>query len=262
MAHDRFLDRPRRPATTSQGTVELPVLYRDLSSLLAFFRVEYALADKVLAETPLKPIRFPTGFAIAGIALFDYLDCTLGPYRECAVTVAVVPRGLAMPAVPLLDLLRPASQRGIGFHILDLPVTTALADAAGRELWGMPKFVTAIDLDLGSDRVRGAVEAPGGGEPILVLEGTPGRGFVLPALDYVIYSMRGGESLRTMLNSKGRMHTSLGGDLRVKVGSSSPMSSHLAALGLDGARPSLAQLCHHGQAVLQAGEPLVQARAA
>jgi len=262
MDHDRFLDRPRRPFATSQGTVELPVLYRDLSSLLAFFRVEHRLADEVLAATPFKPIRFPTGFAVAGLALFDYRDCTLGPYRECAVTVAVVPRGVPTPAVPLLDLLRPAAHRGIGFHILDLPVTTALSCAAGRELWGMSKFVTTIDLSLDSERLRGAVEAPGGGEPILVVEGSPGRGFVLPALDYVVYSARGGETLRTMLHSRGRMHTSLGGDLTVKVGASSPMSSHLAALGLDGAHPSLAQVCRHGQAVLQAGEPLVLARAA
>jgi len=81
-------------------------------------------------------------------------------------------------------------------------------------------------------------------------------------MDYILYSSRGGETLRTLINGRGKMHTSLGGDLAVRVGASSPMSSHLAALGLDGARPSLAQVCHHGQMVLQAAEPLVQARAA
>ncbi len=58
------------------------------------------------------------------------------------------------------------------------------------------------------------------------------------------------------------MHTSLGSDLTVRVGASSPLSSHLVAFSLDGAHPSLAQVRHHGQRVIQAGEPLVQARAA
>src|SRR6266540_4102240 len=113
MAMDRFLDRPRSPVTTSQGVVELPVLYRDLSSLLAFFRVQHARAAEVLSSTPFMPVRFPTGFAVAGLAMFDYRDCTLGAYRECALTVAAVPRSRTTPTVPMLDLLRPAAHRSV-----------------------------------------------------------------------------------------------------------------------------------------------------
>jgi hypothetical protein len=262
VAKDRFLDLPRTPVTTSQGDVELPVLYRDLSSILAFFRVEHARAADVLSSTPFMPVRFGTGFAVAGLAMFDYRDCTLGAYRECALTVAAVPRSRTAPAVPLLDLLRPAAHRGVGFHILDLPVTTVLADVAGRELWGFPKFVTTIDLEVGSDSVRGAVAVPGGCEPIVIIEGTLGRGFILPPMDHVVYSSRGDETLRTLIKGIGKMHTTLGGHLTVRVGASSRMASHLAALGLDGARPSLVQVCDHGQMVLQGGEALVQARAA
>ena len=261
MAQDRFWDRPRTTFTTSQGAVELPALYRDASAVAAFFRIEHARAAEVLASTPFTPVRFATGFALAGLAVFDYRDSTIGPYRECAVTVAAMPSAHHALTSPVLDLLRPATGREVGLHIVDLPVTTALADAAGRELWGLPKFVTTIDFDLG-DPLRCAVNAPGGGEPIVVLEGSAGTGVAVPSIDLVLYSVLRGETLRTLVNTRGKMRTSLGGGLKVRVGSSTPMSSRLMALGLDGARPWLVQVGERVELVLHAGQRVADARAA
>ncbi len=262
MAEDRFFDHPRSTFTTSQGPVELPVLYRDASALLAYFRVSHRRAADVLAATPFAPVRFVTGFAMAGIAFFDYRDCTAGPYRECALVVAAAPRSWKAPILPVVDLLRGTAHRAIAYHVLDLPVTTPLADAAGRELWGLPKFVTPIDVDLGPEAVACAVHAPEGGSPILTLAGRLGGGLSVPAAGLLIDSVVGGEPLRTVVDVRGRMHTGLGGGIEVRVGTGARMAPHLAALGLDGAHPMIVQACDRAQFVLHAGTALAALRAA
>jgi acetoacetate decarboxylase len=262
MIRDRFFDRPRLSVTTSQGVVELPALCRDATTVFAFFRVDYDRAAKVVSATPFVPVRFATGFAVAGLGMLDYRDMSLGAYRECALALAVAPRGARPPALPILDLFRGASRRSVGLHILDLPVTTAFSTAAGRELWGFPKFVASIDLRVGPDVVRGAVSAGAGDDPIVVLEGHAGRGAAVPATDIVLYSVHRGEALRTVVNTRGRVRTSTGGDLVVRVGGGAPMSGRIAALGLDGARASLTQVCHHAEMVFHPGAPLAHARAA
>ncbi len=262
MARDGFFDHPRMKAATSLGEVELPILYRDASLLLAYFRVDPDRAAEALSSTPYAPVRFATGFAIAGLGFFDYRDCTVEPYRECALAVVVTPRAVRPPALPTIDLLRGPTHRAVGYHVLDLPVTTALADVAGRELWSLPKFVTTIDFALGRDAVSCSVHAPGWGEPIVTLAGRTGHGLAVPAMSMVLDSVIDGEPRRTVVDVRGRMRTSLGGGIEVSVGSGSRMATHLAALGLRTARPTLVQACDHAQLVLHAAAPATRARAA
>jgi hypothetical protein len=262
MAQDRFFEHPRIKAPTSQGDIELPVLYRDASAFLAFFSIDRRRAADALSSTPYAPVQFGTGFALGGLGFFDYRDCALGPYRECALVVVSAPRAAKPPALPVLDMLRGVNHRALGYYVLDLPVTTGLADVAGRELWGLPKFVTTIDFELGRDAARCAVHAPGGGEPIVVVAGKTGHGLTLPAMSMVVDSVVHGEPTRTVVDVRGRMRTSLGGGIEVKVGSGSPMASRIAALGLRGARPVVVQACDHAQFVLHGPTPELRARSA
>lgn len=263
MTRETFSDVPRTRFHTSAGDVELPFPVRDGSALFSFFRVDPARVAAVLAGTPLLPARFAGGSGLAGIAICDYRDTGIGPYREALVVVAVVPEGTRAPALPLLGLLRAGARHDVGFHVVDLPVTSALADAAGRELWGFPKFTTDIDLEVRPHVVRGVVGAPTGEEPILTVEGLPGLGLPLPAMDLVLYPVLAGRLLRTVVNARGRMHTSLGRAVTVRVGlGSHPMADRLAALGLADAHPIAVQVCTHYEAMLHAGEPLATARAA
>jgi hypothetical protein len=263
MAQDVFFEHPRTRAATSAGEVELPILYRDLSAVYAFFLVERGRVAALLAGKPLAAVPVVGGRAVAGLAFFEYRETSIGFYREVALAIPVVPAGTAPRAVRLLHLLRPAAHADVGYHVLDLPVTTAIADAAGRELWGLPKFVTGIDLDLREGGLRGAVHDPGGGEPIVTLEGRPGPGVSMPAMDLVFFSERGGELLRAVVDARGRARTSLGRGLAVRVGASAhPMARRLRDLGLDGARPLAVQVGERLQTVLHAGAPVARARAA
>jgi hypothetical protein len=140
--------------------------------------------------------------------------------------------------------------------VLDLPVTSPLADAAGRELWGFPKFVTEIDLDVAHDEVMAVVQAPIGEEPILVLSGRLGLDLTLDAMDLVLYTPGPNEVLRTIVEARGPMHTGFGRGLTLRVGRAAhPMADRLLALGLDEARPFAVQVCREYRAVLRAGEP-------
>lgn len=256
MAPHAFLDRPRIPAQTSAGRIALPVVYTDATAIHAFFRLEHRRAAELLAPTPLQPVRFAGGVAIAAVVAYDYRETSIGPYREVGVALAVVPRGVAAPLLPLVHLLRAPAHHDVGWHVVDLPVTTAIADVGGRELWGFPKFVTDIDLELARRELSAVVQAPTGEEPILTLDGRAGPGVTLQATDLVLYTLRDGVLLRTVVEARGRMHTGTGGGLTLRVGDvGHPMARRLAALGLEGARPVAAQVCRFYYAVLDAGVP-------
>ena len=257
MAIDAFLDRRSRTrAVTTAGEVELPVLYRDATAVFAFFRVEHRRAADLLAGTPFHPVQFARDTAIAGIAAYDYRDTSVGAYREVGVALAVVPRSVAAPSLPLLHLLRSSSRQDVGWHVLDLPVTTTTADVGGRELWGFPKFVTEIGVEDADDGIKVVVCAPEGEEPVAVLEGRIGPGLPLGAMNLVFYTVSAGKVLRTMVEARGRMHTALGRGLTLRVGGADvPMARRLRALGLDGAQPFAAQMCRHYRAVLHAAAP-------
>jgi hypothetical protein len=244
------------------GEVELPVVYRDASAVYAFFRLDLDRAAEVLAGTPLTPAPFARGTALAVVAAYDYRDTSVGPYREVGSALAVVPRGVAIPTLPLFHLLRAPVRGDLGWHVLDLPVTGELANVGGRELWGFPKFTTSIDVRVTEGALRVVVEAPTGEEPILTLAGRAGPGLPLGAPDLVFYTVRSGALLRTLVEARGRFHTGLGRWITLEVGGQEhPMARRLAALGLHGARPSAVQVCRRYQAILHAGVPFETAAA-
>jgi hypothetical protein len=93
-----------------------------------------------------------------------------------------------------------------------------------------------------------------------VLEGHAGPGVPLPAIDLVLYTMRDGELLRTVVEAQGGMHTGLGlgRGLVLRAGHADhPMAARVAALGLDGARPLAGQVCRAYRAVLNAPAPFL-----
>ena len=136
-----FLDVPTQETQTSLGPVKLPILYSDGASLLAFFWVDAGKAALQLEGTGLEPARLPGGRALHGLAFYDYRETAVGPYHEVGSALEVQPVG---QAASMVDLFRAPAGRRLGFRILDLPVSTPIADVAGRELWGYPKFVAEL----------------------------------------------------------------------------------------------------------------------
>jgi hypothetical protein len=248
-----FFAVPRSSATTSAGTVELPILYHRVEALYAYWWVGPDAAAAVLPDLDLVPLRFFGNRALAAVAFFVYHDTSIGPYQEVGSALAVVPR-TAPPVVGGLDLARGSTKRRAGFYILDLPVSTDIANAAGRELWGYPKFVTDLSFRVEGRDVQCAVADPGGGDPLLTLEGTIGGGVPLPALDLVLYSRRGDAYLRAVVDTRGSMRTSCGSGLRLQCKDSTyALGQRLRDLGLTKAHPTFVQYGDAVQTRLNAG---------
>lgn len=237
---------------TTEGPVKLPILYHETTQLQAFFSVEAARVEKLLANTGLQPA-VVGGRAFAGLVFFEYRKTSIGPYNEAGLAVACYPAAVR-PSLAT-EFAAKAAARHLGFHVLHLPVTTPLACAAGRELWGFPKFVTRIPFERTGRQISAAVLDPGTGRPIVALRGDLLPGIPLPAFDMVLYSQLKALRLKTAIETKGRMKTALGGFCTLEVGPSRhPMADTLRELGLDGARPALLQYSEQMQSILPAGE--------
>lgn len=252
--HDPFFDVPKTTVTTSEGEVELPLCYFDASHYMALFRVDAAKAAAKLQALPVEPV-LVSRKAVAILSFFKYRDTTLGPYNEVGLALLVTLRGQGQTLSSFTDLLQQTRNESLGSYVLDLPVSTPRAKAAGCEIWGYPKFVGQLPIELEADRFRARVFDPDGG---LILELVGERGRVLPealpGMALVTYSMHHGQLLRTRVETRASCATSGGGSLQLTMGSSTHrMARNLTDLGLDGQTPKLLQTTDDFQSLLFAG---------
>jgi hypothetical protein len=255
MAND-FLGVETVETRTSMGPVRLPILYADGTALLAFFWVDPVRARRLLEGSGLEPLRFPGRRALLALGFYDYRETTIGPYHEVGSALAVVPTGAPSSGLAALELLRAGRRRRAGFRVLDLPVSTPIADVGGRELWGLPKFLTRLPLRVEASSVDGQVLDPGGAVPLLALSGTVRWRWPGPALDLVLYSRLDGRRLRTVVDVRGAFRFSSGSEVQLALGPGRHrMAENLQALGVDRARPFAVGCCLQYRARLHAGEP-------
>lgn len=252
---DGFFDVPRSPHPTSRGPVELPILYRDATTVVAMFAVDRARAADALVDTGLVPLPLPRGRALAAVAFYEYRTTSVGRYNEVGVALMVTRAG--EPARPWrwADLARPPAVRRLGMYVLDLPVSTPLADAAGRELWGYPKFVTELPLRVAGREVDATVLDPDG-RTIVTFAGRLGPGVPAPPLSLMTYTRLGGSLIRTHVDVRGRSWLRAPGSARLRLGASPHgMATRLRALGLVDARPAVVLATDRFQSRLHAGTP-------
>ena len=255
---DPFFNVPKTTVNTTEGEVQLPICYFDASHYMALFRVDAARAGAQLQGVPLEPV-LVSRKAVAILSFFKYRDTALGPYHEVGLALLVTPRGQAPALGSFNDLLQQTRNEALGSYVLDLPVTTAPAKAAGCEIWGYPKFVAQLPIDLDGDGFRAEVLDPDG-RRIMKLAGQ--RGHILPeplpGMALVTYSMHRGQMLRTRVEIRASCATSGGGSLTLAVGDSPhSMARNLADLGLDGQTPKLLQTTEDFQSLLFGGQPML-----
>lgn len=250
----RFFSVPRTTFKTSQGLVDLPILYFDVTTVVAFFNAPLAGVEALLEGTHLRPAITRNGTATCAIAFYEYRDTSVGIYNEVGLAIPSIRAGEPAPRIGILDLFRDPRRRTIAFYIADLPVTTPLAHAAGREIWGYPKFVTQIPFSLSARHFDGAVLDPDGRREIVRLHGDLGRGVPVPPLSVATYTFLDGALIKTPIDVRGAFHIHGRGTLRLDVGDSDhEMARHLRLLGLAGATPAFAGATNRFQSKLFAG---------
>jgi hypothetical protein len=255
---DAFFDVPKTTVSTAEGDAELPIAYYDSSQYLAVFQADAAAAQRALQGTGLEPV-LARRKAIVTLSFFKYRDTSIGPYHEVGLSVLAVPEGRQLALKSLTDLWQnPGAAAGSASFVLDLPVSMPVACAAGREIWGYPKFVTQMPIELDGDDFCGRVLDPEG-SLIMQLSGQRGYGAgdEIPGTDLVTFSHRDGQLLRTRVRVRCRYTSSGGGSLTLEIGDSPHrMADNLRQLGLDDAQPKLFQTTEDFQSLLYAGEPV------
>lgn len=255
-----FFAVPRVPHATSAGPVDLPILYYDTSYVMALFFADRAAAEDRVREQGLRPALTRGGRAVVALAGYHYRDSTVGPYFEVGLAIPVVPVGSSR-GERWLQVLRneESPNRDLGFYVLHLPVTTDAADTAGRDIWGLPKFVTGIEVRHVGRDIMVRVDDPAGKGPIMTLSGRAGPGVRSPGLPVMLYSRLAGNLLRITVNGRGPNTAYPGGQLRMRIGASThPMAETMRSLGMAGRKPWLVLAADSAQSRLNQGTPVRQ----
>ncbi|MDL4814699.1 acetoacetate decarboxylase family protein [Actinomadura opuntiae] len=212
--------------------VALPVRIRDAAVASAMFAVPAAAAQAVIAYTGLEIAEPLPGKAICSLAFVRYADGDLGPYHEFAVAFLVRPPGTPAPSGALGRL---RGLRDVGAFIHWLPVNQEFTLECGRSIWGFPKELADMPMDLAGRVKRCAVRF--GGRTAIEMAVSPGApmpgGAGAPKVD--AYSCLDGVTRRTpwtLTPSDVRMRP---GGAKVILGDH-PVAEELRSLGLDRAR--------------------------
>lgn len=232
---------PLQRRVLSDGTeCALPIRYFDNQCLIATFLTDLDRAAALLEGTCLQAVAQEDGKAVVAFGCFEYRKTDIGPYNEV---------GLAIPAVASDDPT-PA------LYVANLPVNTATANRAGRELWGYNKFVAAIEIEGNGKSFSMTIRDPENAT-IATLEGRRGASVPVPPTDMLTFSLLKGKVVKTVIRVLTPLHVSSGDSFVLKVGTSGhPMANNLRTLGLDDARPVLVQYADPFQSLLFPGRVL------
>jgi hypothetical protein len=120
--------------------VAVPVEVRSAKMVGGTFTAPYTAAAHLIAYSGLTPVKVAGTLAICMVSGVQYTDNDLGPYNEIALAVVVEPVGHHGSGA--LGL----ATGNVTTFIHRLPVNQEFTCAAGRDIWGFPKWVADINV--------------------------------------------------------------------------------------------------------------------
>ena len=257
---DHFFDVPRTSVMTTQGRVDLPMFFYDVSARIINFFIEAGKTLPMLEGTGLEPVRFFSSKALVSLAFLQYREVSIGGYDEVFITIMVVPKVSTKPRFPQANFLRLRGERWtMGGYVLEMPVTSPRARAAGREIWGYPKFETEISFRLSGRHFDYKVLDPESGETLLAVSATETLGMKLPAFDMVSFGNHDEKILKTITEVDGAYRNCRVKDVRIEIGRSDHrLARNARELGLDTARPWGAMCSDALRTKLHPGVPVAE----
>ncbi len=147
----------------------LPIFYYDGAAMTAVFPARYGALRRLMPDPRFVPVRLGPGLGAVAISALEYRDTDIGPYNELMVAVLLnAPGRLNFPGRALADsIFRPEQSHAF---ILHLPVTSAVALAAGVDYYNFPKFLANIEFT--EDNGIRSCSLAEGEEHILTVSGT------------------------------------------------------------------------------------------
>ncbi|HNI34952.1 MAG TPA: acetoacetate decarboxylase family protein [Microthrixaceae bacterium] len=205
--------------------VAMPVEVRAAQQAAATFLVRHAAAQQLIEHTGLRATRQRGGKAIVSLAIIDYTDNDLGSYGELALAFVVDDPGSTAGSA--------TNPKAVNTLIHRLPVTEAFTCAAGRGIWGFPKWIADLTVGFSARGASCALRADGHDVVSITLR----RGIIpLPRrpMDMNAFTCdEDGIVRRTpwSTHSRGRQTVRPGG-ATVEIGYGHPMADELRTLGL------------------------------
>ena len=197
-------------------------------------------ASELLGGAGLQAVLQEDGKAIVELFCIEYRETDIGPYNEVGLTVRA----------------RASSDSIAANYVVHLPVTTAVANRAGREIWGYNKFVAAIDLR-SSGKTFSTVLRDSDGDVIGALEGVRGVSVPTPATDILTFTVHQGRLIKTVIKVLTPSLTSSGDSFVFKVGMSRhPMATDLRTIALRWSSSGSDDYADPFQALFFPGRPL------
>ncbi|GAA2451907.1 acetoacetate decarboxylase family protein [Actinomadura vinacea] len=224
--------------------IAMPVRIRDAALASAMYAVPAAPAQAVIAYSGLELAEPFPGRAICSLAFVRYADGDLGPYHEFAVAFLVRPPGKGPREYGQGGLKDLRGIRNVGAFIHWLPVNQEFTLDAGRSIWGFPKELAEIPLDLSGRIKRCAVRLDGRTAIELAVRPGPSIPAGRSAPEVSAYSCLDGTTRRTpwtMQMSGVRLRP---GGARVTLGEH-PVAEELREIGLHRARPLTSSTVAH-----------------
>ncbi len=255
---DKFWGVPRTYQDTSEGRVDLPIFFYDVRVRHLNYFVPYDRVTPLLKDTGLIPCRFFNGKALVSLIFYNYRDVGIGPYEEATTTIVVRPEMFPDPKLYLPNFLKKKGEKWtVGAYVLEMPVTTPQARAAGREIWGFPKFETKIPYSFEGKKFEFAVLDPETDEDIVRVNGRTFSGLKMPAFDLVTYSNLNDKIMKTIVDVDAKYKNCFMGKAELKIGTSKHgMAENIRALGLEGLRPWVIQTTDKFRSRLNPGNPV------
>ena len=203
--------------------VTIPVEVRSARMIGAQYFVDANAAQSLIEYSGLSVVRQRGDRAVCSVNAVQYLDNDLGPYNEIAVAFVVIPHDAA-PAAK-------TSFRKPTTFIHKLPVNQAFTCAAGKGIWGFPKWVASIEV-IDGPRSTTAIMTDDD-EFVLSLEVRRSR-IPLPSqeMEMTCYSWCDGVLRRTPWTTRTSRTTARVGGATIELGSRHEMANDLRELGL------------------------------
>ena len=238
---------PRPLERISLGELELPVRITAGSSLACIYRVNVDAARGVLPSDRFEPVSVG-GDALVQVTALQYDESSIGPYNELGVMVMVRRSGSTPSRMRMLVSL--ADVEDAGWFVVNLPVSTGFACAAGRELWGYPNYVTRVDTVFDRENTRIIL-----GEE-LVLEHRARFGVTVPGRPLVYFSELEGHLMRTVVPVEHSQRLGGARSVRIELTGDGPTADTVRRLGLERRRPMFAARADQLKLTLPPGVPV------
>jgi hypothetical protein len=241
--------RPGNTIIHGDFSYELPILYFRDDLFLVFFSADYRRVRQAMPSDRLHPVVLPGGRAMVGLAAFNYLETSIGPYGEVAVAIPAVYGPKAPPT--LIPALLEAGYPGFGLVVLHLPVTGTVPRNGGRGIWGYPKFVADMHFTITPEYYECRLDEED--EHILTMRAARRGLFRKDRKPLVTYTVKEGMLIKTTVAQQGSYRLALGSTGSFALFGHHPVADSIKRLGL-GPRPLLTRYYVERSAILPVGE--------